>query len=457
MMKRRLLKVLVAATFFSQSALASDLLDAWRAAQLHDLDYSAAQAAHEAGLAQHDQSNALWRPTVQLIGTAGRMDNQTQTQGAQFSAPGFPATAGAAFNTSINNGNLERWGVSARQPLISGERLSQSRELDLNADMAELEWASARQKLMLRTAERYFDVVFAQEALAVSRQQEVSVKKALDEVNARYRLGDIPVTDTHEAAARMEAIKAQTFASDVDLQVKQAAFIDATGLMPQQVTVQQPGAGDLSTPLATLETWLSDATTGNPDLLIQKKRVVVASEQSARHGVLASPSLDLVGELSRDRLTGSGDYGAASNASRAALIGIQLTIPLYSGGMRSAKHDESEALARKAFIEADRAQQQIALQTRSAWLGLNTGKGRVQALAASLKASEARLNATRLGRQVGDRSTLDLLNAENDAANARLSLLQARIALIMDRLRLWSLTGQLDEAQLQQVNRVLQK
>jgi len=185
--------------------------------------------------------------------------------------------------------------------------------------------------------------------------------------------------------------------------------------------------------------------------------VVVASEQSARHGVLASPSLDLVGELSRDRLTGSGDYGAASNASRAALIGIQLTIPLYSGGMRSAKHDESEALARKAFIEADRAQQQIALQTRSAWLGLNTGKGRVQALAASLKASEARLNATRLGRQVGDRSTLDLLNAENDAANARLSLLQARIALIMDRLRLWSLTGQLDETQLQQVNAVLQK
>ena len=75
----------------------------------------------------------------------------------------------------------------------------------------------------------------------------------------------------------------------------------------------------------------------------------------------------------------------------------------------------------------------------------------------SAVASEARLNATRLGRQVGDRSTLDLLNAENDAANARLSLLQARIALIMDRLRLWSLTGQLDEAQLQQVNRVLQK
>ena len=449
--------VLVASAFFAQSAPASDLLDAWRAAQLHDLDYSAAQAAHEAGLEQHDQSNALWRPTVQLIGTAGRMDNQTQTQGAQFSAPGFPATAGAAFNTSINNGNLERWGVSARQPLISGESISQSRELDLNADMAELEWASARQKLMLRTAERYFDVVFAQEALAVSRQQEVSVKKALDEVNARYGLGDISVTDTHEAAARMEAIKAQTFASDVDLQVKQAAFIDATGLMPQQVTVQQPGAGDLSTPLATLESWLSDATTGNLDLLIQKKRVVVAGEQSARHGVLASPSLDLVGELSRDHLTGSGDYGAASNASRAALIGIQITIPLYSGGMRSAKHDESEALARKAFIEADRAQQQIILQTRSAWLGLNTGKGRVQALAASLKASEARLNATRLGRQVGDRSTLDLLNAENDAANARLSLLQARIALIMDRLRLWSLTGQLDEAQLQQVNRVLQK
>jgi outer membrane protein len=305
---------------------------------------------------------------------------------------------------------------------------------------------------MLRTAERYFDVVFAQESLTVSHQQELSVKKALDEANARYKLGDIPVTDTHEAAARMEAIKAQSLAADAELQLKQAALMDATGLNLQQLAVPKPGDGDLAAPLASLESWLSDVSASNPDLLIQKKRVAVANEQSARSGVLASPSLDLVGELSREHLTGSGDYGVASNASRAALIGIQLTIPLYSGGMRSAKHDESDALARKALIEANRAQQQMVLQARSAWLGLTVGKGRVAALAASLKASEARLNATRLGRQVGDRSTLDLLNAENDAANARLSLMQARIGLIMDRLRLCALAGALNEDQLLAVN-----
>ncbi len=76
----------------------------------------------------------------------------------------------------------------------------------------------------------------------------------------------------------------------------------------------------------------------------------------------------------------------------------------------------------------------------------------MQALAASAQASRARLDATRLGNEVGDRTTLDLLNAENDAANAELVLLQARIGLLLDRLRLAALAGELDEAQLQAVN-----
>jgi outer membrane protein len=88
-------------------------------------------------------------------------------------------------------------------------------------------------------------------------------------------------------------------------------------------------------------------------------------------------------------------------------------------------------------------------------LGLTVGAGRIAALAEALRANRARLDATRLGRQVGDRTTLDLLNAENDATSAELALLQARVALLMDRLRLSALAGQLDEAALQTVNATL--
>lgn len=152
----------------------------------------------------------------------------------------------------------------------------------------------------------------------------------------------------------------------------------------------------------------------------------------------------------------SGDFGAASNTSRQQMIGLQLNLPLYTGGYRSAKLEESLRLQDKADAEIAQSQQQIAQQIRAAWLGLQIGTARLSALAQAVTASQARLDATRLGRQVGDRTTLDLLNAENDASSADLALLQARIDVLQNRLRLQALAGQLDETRLQTVNVLLQ-
>ncbi|MBN8510827.1 MAG: TolC family protein, partial [Burkholderiales bacterium] len=109
-------------------------------------------------------------------------------------------------------------------------------------------------------------------------------------------------------------------------------------------------------------------------------------------------------------------------------------------------------LADKAAADAERQAQQIAQGTRAAWLGTTVGASRLKALEEALAATRSRLDATRLGRQVGDRTTLELLNAENDAAAAELALQQARVALLLDRLRLVAAAGRLDEAQLQVAN-----
>jgi outer membrane protein len=451
-----LLFVLFGLFVAAHSACATDLMEVWRAAQLHDLDYSAAIAGHKAGTAKEAEANALWRPSVQLTGTAGRMSSETATRGAQFSAPpGFPTTNGVAFNTSVNNGSLDRWALSARQPLISGDRSAQSRQLHLHVEASDLEWLNARQSLILRTAERYFDGVLAQESLLVFRHQAQSIDKSLGEIKSRFKLGEVPVTDSHEATARMQTIQAQVLSAEADMQLKLAAIADATGIAPDKLTLMKP-TGTLAFPEKNLDAWLGESALNNLELRMKQSRVDIAREESKRYGALASSSLDLVGEVSRDHLSGSGDFGAASNTGRNALLGIQFTLPLYTGGYRSARQDESIALAEISLHEYERTRQQIALQTRAAWLGMTVGFSRVEALAASLKANEARLAATKLGHKVGDRTTLDVLNAENDAANARLSWMQASIALVMDRLRLAALTGKLEEDQLQIINGTLQ-
>ena len=84
-------------------------------------------------------------PTLQLSGTAGVGSNETSTQGARFSAPGFGTVDGASFDTSVTQGSLWRWSLQARQPLINRERDASKRQLELAADAAELEWrASSR-------------------------------------------------------------------------------------------------------------------------------------------------------------------------------------------------------------------------------------------------------------------------------------------------------------------------
>jgi outer membrane protein len=435
---------------------ATDLVSAWRAALQHDLDYAAAAAAHNAGESRRGQAAALWRPSVVFSAAAGRAGSDSSVSGARFSAPGFGTSDGVAFDTSVNNGSLGRWSVAASLPLYNRERSAQGRQLELSADVAELEWRNAQQTLMLATAQRYFDVALAGESLRVLQLQQQAVASALVQAQDRFKLGDVPVTDTHEAAARHQAIVAQVLALDTDLQLKQAALADATGLPVARLAPMFPSNAAMAAEAQSLDAWTQEANVNNPLLLMQRAAVEVARQEAAKSNGAVSPSLDVVAQFGRERLSGQGDFGAASNASGNRMIGLQLTVPLYTGGMRGAREQEAVHGIAKAQAQADRAGQQVALQTRAAWLGLTVGAGRVEALAQAVTASRARLDATRLGRQVGDRTTLDLLNAENDSAGSELALLQARVGVLMDRLKLAALAGRLDEARLQSVSDSLQ-
>lgn len=435
---------------------AGDLMTVWQAAEQHDLSYQAAHAGYQAGQTQKAQASALWRPTVQVSGTAGRMSSQSQIDGAQFSAPGaFGVTNNANFNTSINGGVLQRWSLQARQPLLSGDRLAQGHELDLKAQIAELNWARTRQALLLKTAQRYLDVVLAQEALRVVAQQKMAVEQALAEVKQRFQLGDVPVTDTHEAEARYDSVVAEMVAAESDLSLKRQALGDMTGMDLEQKELAGPYAGSLPDAGAPLKEWLAEVSHQNLDWQAKSLEAEVARQEAKRYEALASPSVDLVGEVDSDHLSGTGDYGAASNSMRSSLVGVQVTIPLYSGGLRSAHHDEKSYQARQTEIEADQWHQQALLETRQSWLGVTSGLRRVTALDQAVHASDERVSSTRLGQQVGDRSTLDFLNAQSDRAALRLSWLQARIAVLINRLQLAALSGHLVEADLLTIDQQL--
>ncbi|ODV07607.1 MAG: transporter [Rubrivivax sp. SCN 70-15] len=383
-----------------------------------------------------------------LSATVGAATSETDTSGARFAAPGFGESTGVGFSTSVTGGTLGRWALQASQPLYNPERRAQQQQLRLSADVADSAWQADQQTLALRTAERYFDVALAEESLRVLTSQQAAVQRAADEAQDRFKLGSVPITDTQEARARLAAVRAQVLAAQSDLELKRGLLADSTGLAPAQLDAKLPLASAVAGAPRPLDAWRSDAEAGNPGLRMQQLAAEVARQDAAKYTLLAAPTVDLVAQASRERLSGSGDYGPAGNTGVNQMIGIQVSIPLFTGGYRSAKEAEALRLADKAQAEVDRARQQLAQQVRAAWVGLSVGAERARALDAALKAAEARLAATQLGHDVGDRTTLDLLNAENDAASARLALAQARVSVLLDRLRLDALAGRLDEGRL---------
>ncbi len=445
---------LLALALAAPTARATDLLQAWQAAQQNDRELAVARAAQATAQPRRDQAAALWRPGVAFTATAGLATGESEMRGAQFSAPGLGPSSGVSFGTSVTGGTATRWALQASQPLYNPQRRAQQQQLGLQADMADLEWQAAQQALMLRTAQRYFDVAVAQEALQVLDRQLQAVRKAAAEAQDRFDMGSAPVTNVHEARARLAALRAERLAAQTGLDVKRRALADSTGLAPTALAVHLPGAVAAVAPRA-LEAWQQEAEAANPAIRLQQLAADIARAEAEKHRRSASATVDLVAQAGQDRLHGSGDHGSARNKSVNALVGVQLTVPLSTGGWRSAKEEEALRLLDKAQAQVQSTREQVAQQVHAAWLGLRLGAERVQALSEALQASEARLDATRTGLEVGHRTVLDLLGAENDTAAARLALAQARAGLLLDRLRLAQRAGRLDEDTLREANQQL--
>lgn len=434
---------------------ATDLLQVWQAARQHDPQGAVSEAGRAAGATRREQAAALWRPNLGLSASAGWANGQSQMKGAQFSALNSGLSDQANFSTSINGGTATRWALNARQPLYSPERRAQAAQLQVAAQASEHEWQLNQQDWMLQTTQRYMDVVQAERRLALVLQQQQAVNQALTEAKDRFALGDAPITDTHEAQARAQALAAEAIAARNALDMARQVLADVTGWPAENLQLQAPVRVVTGQAIEPLATWLQRAEQNSPLLKLQQTQVQAAQQDIEKYRASASPTLDLVGQASRERLGGSGDFGAASNTQSQQMVGLMLNLPLYTGGWRSAKLQEAVHLQDKARAELERSRMQVAQMTRAAWQAVQSGQARLAALDAARTASQARLDATRLGRQVGDRTTLDLLNAQNDASAAELAWLQGQMDTLIAQLRLHAMAGQLDETRLQAANAIL--
>ena len=227
------------------------------------------------------------------------------------------------------------------------------------------------------------------------------------------------------------------------------------GISGNDVSVKELKTSSLKIELPPLSQTLFEVQTKNISLEIRSLDVDHAQMESQKYTRIAAPVLDAFASVSKDQTQGQGDFGSSKSTQSQQLFGFNLSIPLYTGGARDGKLKESLALRDKSQAEHDLRQDQLLQLSTSIWSNLNTAPDRLSAYNEALIASQARLDATRIGRQVGDKTTLELLNAENDLSQAHLAKLQAQLDFLSNRLKLDLLTNRFSTDSMKAVNNEL--
>ncbi len=433
----------------SSATHAADLMSAWQAAQTRDPEIAAARASHEQAAFRQEQAKALWAPTVSASGAVGVGGADSRTKGAEAMGQ-----SDVTFKTNVNAGALARANIGAQKAWISPEREAQSKQLELSAQIAQAQWQLAQQSLIMRTAQRYFDVVGAELTLNVLQRQQKAVQQAATEINKRQSVGDASVMDVQEANARASEIRAHVLTQENNLAMKKVAYRQLVGQEPSQLLIIS-NVNLTPSNLADANTWVQRAKQQSPSLQMMRLQQAIQGQEAKRVKAGNAMTVDWVAQAQMDRLSGHGMYGSASNQAAQYMVGIQLNAPLSTGGMVEAREREALKQVEKLRYDQETAELQIEQNVRDAWQSLSTAQARLQALGQSEQASKARLTATRQAHRTGARTTNEWLGAENDAAQAELAVTQLRIQTAIDQLRMSAASGELGEAQLRQVNALL--
>jgi outer membrane protein len=456
-MKRTLTTLAILAAISGASlateARAENLLDVWQAAKGHDREYLEAQSEQAAGEARRDAGDTLLRPSVNLVVSAGAVRQDSSMTGAQFSQPALGTFNNASFNTSINSGTQTRYALQATQPLYDPALSAQKKQMNLSADVADTGMLAADQSLILRVAESYFAALKMQATLGLLNEQEAAVSNTYAEISRRQRLGDASKIDLRATGEQVEAIRVKLLNTEMAYKNDELSLTELTG---QDVKVN-PLVARFDTDgveIGNVDDWLSKARQNNKQLKMLALQEKMKQSEVDKYGFAYSPKLDLIAQVEGQRASGSGDYGDASNTANSRMLGIQLTVPL-TDGYRSARKNEAYHLAEKSRLEYQRMSLEIDKQVNSLWFALKTGKARVESLDRMVNLSRDRLAATVISHHRGARTTLELLGARSDYIAARLSLLEEQVNLILNRLRLASLAGELSEQDLTAANRFI--
>ena len=438
-MNLKKLVLTLAACGLATTAYGADLIGVYRDALASDPVYQAARAQRDANIERLPQARAAYLPFI--TGSAGAYRNHNERDGVSdvdYSTQGF--------------------NVSLSQPVFRWQSWVAISQAEKQVLQAEATLLAASQDLIVRVAQAYFDVLLAQDNVALSDAQKRAISEQLAQAKRNFEVGTATIVDTLEAQARYDQAVAKEVFDANDLEVKKRALQQLIGKYPErlkplgeQLELQRPKPD-------SIDEWVKTASESSLSVIVAKAAFEIAGQEVERAKAGHYPTVDITAGYNYNRNPASslGELVTGSSiTSKNAQVGLVLAIPLYAGGATQSQVRQALALRDRTQQDLENAQRTVAQSVRQNFLAVSNGISLVRALEQAQASTQSQLDSSILGRDVGVRTSVDVLNAQQQVFQTRRDLQQVRYAYLLSTLRLKAAAGTLSGTDLEQVSRSL--
>ncbi|TCV92154.1 outer membrane protein [Luteibacter rhizovicinus] len=451
-MRLKLLTVALALAASPMLVHAEDLLDAYRQARANDPVLSQADSTRLSVGENVVQSRALLLPQV----SAQLSLNQTQIAGPT------PSTDAAGNIVTPDTGNSRNRSLNATvsQSVLDFSKYANLKAAHSTADAQTATYEAAVQQLSTRVATAYFNVLTNDDALTFAKANEQALARQLEQAQQRFDVGLSAITDVQDAKAQHDSAVASVITAENTLSDAREALTQITGKpadnlkkLREQLPMDAPAPNDA-------KAWVDQAVQHNPTILASQFSV-----ESAEHSISAAraghlPTIDATAQYGKSSTWnengGLSSVARASNGRGQTTVGLTLSVPIFSGGATQSRVRQSIYDRDSAQDSLESTRRQVVRNTLNYFRSVVAGISKVEATKAAVESAESARDATQAGFEVGTRTIVDVLIAQQNLTQSLSNYSQARHQFILDKLLLKQNAGSVDIKDLEAINSLLQ-
>ncbi len=430
-------------------ASAIDIADAYRAALQNDTALGAAEASYNARREVVPQARSNLLPKMSLSGSTSWNERTFPVPPRLDFNPDSP-TFGRVVPVADQNFNEHQWQARVVQPIFDLGSWHNLRSARAQVAGAEANLVEARQSLIVRVVEAYLSVLRAQDLLDATLAQETAVSRQLEQVQQRFDVGLVAITDVLEAQAGYDSAVVDRIQSDGDryiffetLQTLVGTSFVSLDRLSENLPVNDPEPRDE-------EEWVRMALATNLRVAAARARLDAANRTVAARRSGRLPTLE--GGVSRSYFS-TGGASFIANETKATVWSLSMNLPIYQGGFTHSRIKEARALAEQAREELLNQKLIVRRDTRNLFQRVATDVVRVGARMKAIASSRSALEATETGYEVGTRNIVDVLQAQQRLYASQFDYADSRYNYVIDLMRLKQTAGTLAEEDLLELNR----